>query len=168
MQLWDNSAVFWLFFHSKISLMKKVCPVIILFCLTIAASVHGQSPTFNHQAVYVVDLKASTEFYQNVLMLPKLEEPFHDGKHSWFKTGAHCQLHVIQGAKSVTAHDVDVHMSFSVASLTEFMAHLDKLHVKYTNFKGDSNLPQVRPDGVRQVYFQDPDGYWIEVNDDRY
>ena len=24
-----------------------------------------------------------------------------------------------------------------------------------------------RPDGVKQVYFQDPDGYWIEVNDGR-
>jgi len=26
----------------------------------------------------------------------------------------------------------------------------------------------VRPDGVRQIYFQDPDGYWLEVNDSKF
>ena len=28
--------------------------------------------------------------------------------------------------------------------------------------------PQVRPDKVQQIYLQDPDGYWIEVNDDKF
>jgi len=27
---------------------------------------------------------------------------------------------------------------------------------------------QLRPDGIQQIYFQDPDGYWIEVNDDKF
>jgi catechol-2,3-dioxygenase len=26
----------------------------------------------------------------------------------------------------------------------------------------------VRPDGVKQIYFQDPEGYWIEINDDKH
>jgi hypothetical protein len=25
--------------------------------------------------------------------------------------------------------------------------------------------PQVRSDGVRHIFVQDPDGYWIEIND---
>jgi lactoylglutathione lyase len=24
----------------------------------------------------------------------------------------------------------------------------------------------VRVDGVKQIYFQDPDGHWLEINDD--
>jgi lactoylglutathione lyase len=54
-----------------------------------------------------------------------------------------------------------------VASLDVFMAHLDALHVKYANFAGDAKVT-ARPDGIKQIYFQDPDGYWIEVNDNRF
>jgi len=25
-----------------------------------------------------------------------------------------------------------------------------------------------RPDGVHQIWFQDPDGYWLEINDVKY
>jgi len=35
----------------------------------------------------------------------------------------------------------------------------------YGNWAGKKE-PQVRPDKVAQIYLQDPDGYWIEVNDD--
>ena len=42
------------------------------------------------------------------------------------------------------------------------------MNIKYGNWKGDSKEPQVRPDGIKQVYLQDPDGYWIEINDDKY
>ena len=27
---------------------------------------------------------------------------------------------------------------------------------------------QVRPDNIKQIYLQDPEGYWIEVNDDKF
>jgi len=47
------------------------------------------------------------------------------------------------------------------------MTHLDQMHVKYRNFKGDGKI-SARPDGIKQIYFQDPDGYWIEVNDDKF
>ena len=42
---------------------------------------------------------------------------------------------------------------------------LDKYQIDRINMKGDSKSPTVRPDGVSQIYFQDPDGYWLEVND---
>ena len=47
------------------------------------------------------------------------------------------------------------------------MAHLDHMQVKYQNLKGDGKVT-LRPDGVNQIYLQDPDGYWIEVNDDKF
>ena len=58
--------------------------------------------------------------------------------------------------------------SFTVPDLQKFTAHLDELHVKYGNWKGDSKEPQLRPDGIKQVYLQDPDNNWIEVNNDRF
>jgi len=29
-------------------------------------------------------------------------------------------------------------------------------------------IPTARPDGVKQIYRQDTDGYWMEVNDDKF
>jgi lactoylglutathione lyase len=127
-----------------------------------------QTPIFNHIALYVYDLEKSAAFYEKIIGLEKIDEPFKDGKHVWFRIGQHSQLHVIKGATSIMPHDVNVHLSFSVGSLENFMKHLDELNVKYGNFKGDSKQTQLRTDGVRQIYFQDPDGYWIEVNDDKY
>jgi len=48
------------------------------------------------------------------------------------------------------------------------MKHLDQYKVKYGNWAGSSKEPQLRPDKVKQVYLQDPDGYWIEINDDKF
>src|SRR4051794_34707489 len=35
--------------------------------------------SLNHIAVYVVDLKKSTDFYRDVVQLDTIPEPFHDG-----------------------------------------------------------------------------------------
>jgi lactoylglutathione lyase len=149
--------------------MQKKLFLLILFG-AIFFNLHtakAQSPSFNHTTVYVINLQQSSEFYEKVMELEKIPEPFKDGKHSWFKIGEHSQLHVVSGASAITAHDINIHLSFRVPSLKAFMEHLDKFNVKYGNWKGEKT-PQLRPDGVSQIYFQDPDGYWIEVNDDKY
>ena len=150
--------------------MKKTLVFIFGLIAVLANSPFAlaQSPIFNHTTVYVVDLEKSTDFYKNVMQLERIPDPFKDGRHNWFKIGEHSQLHVVGGATAISPHDVNIHLSFRVASLNDFMKHLDQLQVKYGNFKGDSKTVQIRPDGVHQVYFQDPDGYWIEVNDDKF
>ena len=122
----------------------------------------------NHIALYVKDLEKSAAFYKNVMELKEIPEPFHDGKHVWLRTGAHSQLHLIQGAEEITQHDINSHFAYSVNNLADFTKHLDEMHVKYGNWKQDSKSPQLRPDGVKQVYLQDPDNIWIEVNDDKF
>ncbi len=126
-----------------------------------------KSPVFDHKTVYVVDLEKSTAFYENVMQLERISEPFKDGKHNWFKIGEHSQLHVVGGASAIIPHDINIHLAFTVASLPDFMKHLDQFLVKYGNWQGEKKV-QMRPDGVGQIYFQDPDGYWIEVNDDMF
>lgn len=102
------------------------------------------------------------------MQLKEIAEPFHDGRHTWYSIAPHVQLHVVQGAKEKTAHDVNIHMAFTVESLQDFIKHLDQMNIRYSNFDGSKKEVQNRPDGVQQIYLQDPDGYWIEVNNDRY
>lgn len=102
------------------------------------------------------------------MQLEKIPEPFHDNKHVWFKIGEHNQLHVVSGAKEKVPHDINIHLAFSVPSVENFAKHLDSFSIKYGNWNQTSKEPQVRPDGIKQIYLQDPDGYWIEVNDDKF
>ncbi|GAB3536416.1 hypothetical protein GCM10027443_26700 [Pontibacter brevis] len=120
----------------------------------------------NHIALYVHDLALSTKFYKEVLQLEQIPEPFKDGWHNWFSMGGRSQLHLIEGAPKVIEHEKNTHICFSVASLEDFMANLDELQIAYGNFAGNPKVPNLRSDGIRQIFFQDPDGYWLEVNDD--
>lgn len=120
--------------------------------------------TLNHAAICVHDLKVSTEFYKSVLALEEIPNPFNDGIHTWFKIGPSLQLHVIQRGCAVVP-EKNVHLCFSTASLPELANHLKKQHVAYSNLKGDAQEFTTRADGIKQLYLQDPDGYWIEIND---
>jgi lactoylglutathione lyase len=126
------------------------------------------TPEFDHATVHVTDMQKSTEFYEKVMELKQIPEPFKDGRHVWFRIGPRGQFHVVGGAKEATTHDIEVHVAFRVASLTEFMKRMDQMQVKYRSFSEDKKEPTSRPDGVKQVYLQDPDGYWLEVNDAKY
>jgi lactoylglutathione lyase len=125
----------------------------------------NESAKLNHIAVYVTDLDKSASFYESLLNLRKIEEPFKDGRHVWFTLGAAGQMHLIKGAKTGILHDKNEHLCFSVASITAFMARLDQHQIAYVNWEGTAKTPTVRADGVKQIYFQDPDGHWLEVND---
>jgi lactoylglutathione lyase len=126
-----------------------------------------QAIRLNHMAMYVYDLKKSTGFYESVLGFKQIPEPFHDGRHTWFTLGAAGQLHLIQGADQNIKRDKNDHLCFSVNSVDRFIVNLNKLNIEYTNWPGTAKEPTVRVDGVKQIYFQDPDGHWIEINDDK-
>lgn len=122
---------------------------------------------FNHIALYVGDLQRSTKFYQDVIGAEIIADPFSDDRHVWFKIGEHNQLHLIAGSVA-GGPGRGMHFAFSVSSLDNFAAHLKTVGVAYENGKGRPDKVRTRPDGVEQIYLQDPDGYWIEINEDRY
>jgi lactoylglutathione lyase len=119
----------------------------------------------NHIAVYVADLAKATEFYKNVLSLQEIPEPFKDNRHTWFTLGPAGQLHLIQGAKTGNDHDKNEHLCFSVASVENFVKNLDSRKVPYEDWAGKLSTITTRVDGVKQIYFKDPDGHWLEIND---
>ena len=45
--------------------------------------------------------------------------------------------------------------------------HLRDINLQFFSWQGAPMQSNSRPDGARQVYFKDLDGYWIEVNDGR-
>lgn len=153
--------------------MKKIF-YSIFFALMLSMVMHvpvtaqKTRPSLNHVALYIVDLKKSTAFYSDLMQLEVIPEPFHDGKHTWYKVGEHSMLHIIQGAAAVSPHDMNTHLCFSMASVDAFIPRLTQLNIKYFNAKGEPQAITTRVDGVKQIYFQDPDGFWVEVNDDKF
>ena len=85
----------------------------------------------------------------------------------WLQIGPNSHLHLIEGAKEVTQHDINAHLAFRVPALKPFIAHLDKLNINYRNWQGAQKTTTTRVDGVSQIYLQDPDNYWVEVNDEK-
>jgi lactoylglutathione lyase len=149
--------------------MKKIIlvPTLLLLIMTSQA----QSPTYkakavlNHTAIYVMDLKKSATFYRTVMGLDTIPEPFHDGKHAWFKIAPGVSMHIIQGAKEKKEYYKNQHTCFSVASVDAFTEILKKNSIGWEDRDGVKMAITTRVDGVKQLWLQDPDGYWVEVND---
>ncbi|HYE54032.1 MAG TPA: VOC family protein [Chitinophagaceae bacterium] len=151
--------------------MKTLLAVCLLIAVGIGSfllqsTLPMKKPVLNHIALYVTDLKKSAAFYQDIIGIDTIPEPFHDGKHTWFRVSDQSQLHLIEGATEPVKHPKNTHLCFSVPSVEEFIKVLDKAGIVYSNWPGTSKSPTVRADGIKQIYFQDPDGYWLEINDD--
>ena len=141
-----------------------------IFFLLLSFSLFAQdsqssSLTYNHQALLVKDLETSSDFYKDVLQLEEINNATGFDFIRWFSTGNGTQLHLIEGDTKDIATNKGVHLAFSLSDLQAFMEYLDSKGIKYVNHFGDKKEPNIRADGVKQVYIQDPDGYWIEIND---
>ena len=139
----------------------------LLIYLFNTGMLHAQSSgaRLNHIALYVQDLQQSTQFYLHVIGLDSIPEPFHDGKHTWFLIGPKSHLHIISGVQLALPKEKNTHLCFTVPSVQDFIPRLTKYKVPYENWVGEKMAVTNRVDGVKQIYFQDPDGYWIEIND---
>jgi lactoylglutathione lyase len=126
-----------------------------------------QKPRINHIAFSVLDLKKSTNFYQNIIGLDTIPEPFHDGRHTWFTIGDNSHLHLIQNPPPLIVPSKNTHLCFTVPSVDAFVEKLNKAGLPFEDWPGKKGAITNRVDGVKQIYLQDPDGYWVEINDAR-
>lgn len=152
--------------------MKKIITSSLFAFLLIALcsdQSHAQSKkaTLNHIALSVKNLVKSTTFYSKIIQLDTIPEPFHDGKHTWFSIAAHSHLHLIEYSDNIIVPAKGTHLCFSVPSIEEVIQRLDKNNIPYSNWQGENKAVTTRVDGVKQIYLQDPDGYWIEINNDK-
>ncbi|MCL6260737.1 VOC family protein [Aquiflexum sp. TKW24L] len=146
---------------------KPIALALIIFILPIISStLMAQQSKITHIAVYVKELKRSSDFYKNIFQFPEIEEPFKDGLHTWLNIGNNLSLHIIEAPwEPVTINKIN-HICFSVTNMDLIIANLKKQGVEYEDWPGNKNSINVRPDGIKQIYVQDPDGYWIEINDE--
>jgi lactoylglutathione lyase len=141
---------------------------LLVLLLAGVVPVAAQKPVFNHAALHVTNLQESVAFYKDLVGLDTIPEPFRDGKHAWLAIGTGIELHLVAGAaRAKSHHPMNNHLCLSIPSLAPFIARLEQAGVPYVNARGQKNTVTQRPDGVKQIYLQDPDGYWVEINDAR-
>lgn len=145
--------------------MKNLLLFTCLVFLCTKAEAQMAKPRINHIAFSVLDLQKSVRFYQQVIGLDTIPEPFHDGRHAWFSMGGNSQLHLIQHPPPIIVPNKNTHLCFSVPSIEQFVERLNKTAIPFEDWPGKKGAITIRPDKVKQIYLQDPDGYWLEIND---
>ncbi len=142
--------------------------ILILFFGVNILAASGQSIQlqFDHTAILVRDMARSVDFYANTLQLEEIDTPSSDAVIRWFDLGNAQQLHLIKVEEKarVKLHKA-IHFSLRVADFEALLAYLSERQIPYSDWPGRPQAFSTRTDGVRQVYIQDPDGYWIEIND---
>lgn len=147
--------------------MRKT--TILIFALIFSAIVRGQdstsfSLTFNHLAISVKDVNRSAEFYKNILKLKEIENRAKLEGVRWFSTGDGKELHLISIIKEPIVLNKAIHIAFTTSNFEAVIKTLDEMNITYSDWPGTLHKINIRADGVKQIFFQDPDGYWIEVN----
>lgn len=124
-------------------------------------------PRINHLALSVLELNRSRVFYQEIIGLDTIPEPFRDGRHAWFSVGEKAHLHLIQNLPPIDVPSKNTHICFSVPDIKQFVSVLQQKKIHFEDWPGKASAITTRADGIHQIYLQDPDGYWIEINDDQ-
>jgi lactoylglutathione lyase len=122
---------------------------------------------FNHLALSVTDLQKSVEFYSNVLDLKEITNRGKLEGVRWFSLGEGKELHLISIVKESISTNKAVHLALTTLNFDAFITKLKNLSIQYSDWPGTLNKIHVRADGIKQIFFQDPDGYWIEVNSEK-
>jgi catechol 2,3-dioxygenase-like lactoylglutathione lyase family enzyme len=147
--------------------MKKI--LLLIFVSSLTFQLVGQDNatfqlTLNHLALSVKDVNRAAEFYSGVLKFPEITNKTKMEGIRWFSLGEGKELHLISTIKENVTVNRAVHLAMTTPNFDAFVQTLDKMKVVYSDWPGVPNKINIRADGIKQIFFQDPDGYWIEVN----
>ncbi len=148
-------------------MMKKLILTFLLFgILTIANAQDTPSISmkFNHMALSVKDVEVSADFYNHVFNLNEIVNRTKMDGIRWFSLGEDKELHLVSILKSDVTINKAVHFALTTPTFDAFVENLEQMKIPYSSWPGEDNKITIRADGVKQIYLQDPDGYWIEVN----
>lgn len=121
----------------------------------------------DHQAINVRDMAESVRFYGEALGLAEVENPMGKGPIRWFALTATTNLHLVPGnTGEKIERGIGTHLALSAgAGFDATVERLTAAGVPFGEMPGRPGKVTSRPDGVRQCFVQDPDGFWIEIND---
>lgn len=139
--------------------------VLLLWC----AFAQAQDSTafqfsFNHLALSIKDVDRAAEFYKKVLGLSEITNRTQKPGIRWVSLGGGKELHLVSTIKEPVIINKAVHMALTTPDFLGFVKRLEQIKIPYSNWEGAPQKITTRADGILQLYFQDPDGYWIEIN----
>ncbi len=145
--------------------MIKIFSLICLCLLTNLAFAQQFDLKYHHTALLVSDLDKSADFYGNILQLKEIEVPYSNPVLRWFSLGEDLQLHLVKDNNNGVKLHKAIHIALNVSNFDAFVDYLEENKIPYSDWLGEAGKVAIRGDGVKQVYIQDPDGHWIEIND---
>ena len=147
--------------------MKKTSLLLLAFILSgflQAQDAGTYNFTFNHIALSVKDVDRSADFYKKVLNLNEITNKTKIEGIRWLSLGEGKELHLISILKESVTVNKALHFALTTANFESFIKILDEMEISYSDWPGTPQKINMRTDGIKQIFFQDPDGYWIEVN----
>jgi len=136
--------------------------------LTLAAAQQTEVPApaqAEHVAIQATDIDRSAAFYHEAFGLRIIPTPLKNRR--WLDLGNGLALHILDGRVAPKPSNRNEHLALHVNDLATVTAWLDRHKLVWTDLAGTPSTMQNRFDGVRQIYVQDPDGYWLEIGDSR-
>ena len=147
--------------------MKKLTVLIIAILFTVLLNAQDASSmnfSFNHLAISVTDVNRSAEFYKKVFGLQEITNRSKIEGVRWFSLNEGKELHLISAVKEPVTTNKAIHLALTTSVFDAFVKTVDAMKITYSDWPGTINKINIRADGIKQVFFQDPDGYWLEVN----
>jgi lactoylglutathione lyase len=118
----------------------------------------------DHVGIQAADLERSVAFYTGVLGLKEVPAPFPRTAARWIDLGGGRMLHIVAGGAPGAQHNKWDHFALSCPDIVKMEQDLDRLNIAWAGM-GGARQTDTRPDGTRQIFIRDPDGYPIEIND---
>ena len=145
--------------------MKKT--ILLLLLLPFFGAMKAQenySFTFNHLSLSVKNTDISASFYKEILGLREITNNTNINATRWFSLGEGKELHLVSILKEPVTINKAVHLALATPDFDGFVKTLQAKKISYSDWPGTADKVNIRADGIKQIYFQDPNGYWIEVN----
>ena len=144
--------------------VRMMAYLVFFSCTLFGQSSPKLNVTFNHLALSVKDVNRSAEFYTTVLGLAEITNKTKMEGIRWFSLGEGKELHLISLIKDTVVINKAVHLALTTTNFDTLLKTLIENKIAYSDWPGTPNKINIRADGIKQVFFQDPDGYWVEVN----
>lgn len=119
----------------------------------------------DHIALLARDLTETVTFLTEVLGLVEIPNPMGGTHIRWIEIGDGRRFHVQAGDISRIHVEKQTHVALTATDFDATLARFRAQGIAFSDMAGTTGAINTRPDGMRAIFLQDPNGYWFEIND---